>query len=390
MRAPAFRSLSTRHTVALAVSLIAPSLSIVRLHGGGGITVLYVLFAIAVVWFGPRLPLPSSPRARAWLAALTFAGIAVTFAVVYPRVNVHVPGAGSDDDDALNLGVRALAAGQSPYAERTYLGNALHQLPGAFVIAAPFVAAGSSALQNLFWIPLVLLAIRRERRDRVPPEVADAETLRLAWMMLAACPVVIDEIVTGTGHGANAIYVLLGLWWLTRTRRPIAASAAWGVALASRLNFPALLPIGFAAVRARWGSGVAAAAMAVSAAVVVGLTAPFYVAHPEAFGPTESLSRLNVFNQYLPHAGTIIASAVIGVALWIATRVNDRASVFAAAGVVLALPVAAGVGLVLPYDRAFAIDFASYGLFATWFVLMWLAATGPRTDAGGRAPAARP
>ena len=389
MRAPAFRSLSTRHTIVLAVSLIAPSLSIVHLHAGAAGTVVYVLFAIAVVWLGPSLPLPSSPRARAWLAALTFVGIAVAFAVVYPRVNVHVPGAGSDDDDALNVGVRALAAGQSPYGERTYLGNALHQLPGAFVIAAPFVAAGSSALQNLFWIPLFLLAIRRERRDRAPAEVADAETLRLAWMLLLSCPVVIDEIVTGTGHGANAIYVLLGLWWLTRTRRPVAASAAWGVALASRLNFPALLPIGFAAVRARWGSGVAAAATAVSAAVVVGLAAPFYLAHPGAFGPTESLSRLNVFNQYLPHAGMMIASAVIGVALWLATRVDGTASVFAAAAVVLALPVAAGVALVLPYDRAFALDFASYGLFSTWFVVMWLATSGPRMDAGGRAPAAR-
>src|SRR5262249_31333142 len=156
---------------------------------------------------------------------LTFVAVALAFAAVYPRVNVHVPGAGSDDDDALNLGVRALAAGHSPYAERTYLGNVLHQLPGAFILAAPFVAAGSCALQDLLWIPMFCLAVRRERRDRAATDVADAETLRLSWVVLVACPVVLDEIVTGTGHGANAIYVLLGLWWLTRTRRPMIAAA---------------------------------------------------------------------------------------------------------------------------------------------------------------------
>src|SRR5579862_9881611 len=121
MRAGVFATLSTRHTIWLAVALIAPSLSIVSLHGGGAVVGLYLLWAAAVVWLGPRLPLPGSGRARGWLATLTFVAVAVTFALVYPRVNVHVSGAGSDDDDALDLGVRALAAGHSPYSERTYL-----------------------------------------------------------------------------------------------------------------------------------------------------------------------------------------------------------------------------------------------------------------------------
>jgi hypothetical protein len=185
--------------------------------------------------------------------------------------------------------------------------------------------------------------------------------------------VVIDEIVTGTGHGANAIYVALGLWWLTRTRRPLIAAAVWGVALASRMNFLALLPIGFAAVRRRWGSAAAVTATIVSAGVAAALTLPFYLASPGTFGPVESLSRLNVFNQYLAHAGVVIGVAMVVVAVWLAARVTDTASIFAASAVVLALPVAAGVVLVLPYDGRFAMDFASYGLFATWFVLMWLA-----------------
>ena len=373
MRAPVFASLSTRHFVWLAIALIAPSLSIVSLHGGAAMAALYTVGAVAVIWMAPRLPLPRSSRARSWLATLTFVGVALAFSFAYPRLNVHAPGAGSDDDDALNLGVRALVAGRSPYVERTYLGNALHQLPGAFVLAAPFVAVGSSALENLFWIPLFFMAVRRERRDRVPPDHADAESLRLTWIVLAACPVILDEIVTGTGHGANAIYVLLGLWWLTRTKRPLAASAAWGVALASRINFLALLPLGFAAVRAKWGSWTAAAAAMIAAIVAAAITLPFYLADPASFGPIESLSRLNVFNQYLPLAGPAIGAAMVAAAVWLSTRVRDRASVFAASSVVLALPIAAGVALALPHDARFAVDFAAYGLFATWFVVMWLA-----------------
>ena len=370
-------SLPTRHTIWLALALIAPSLSIVYLHGGAVVTVLYIVVAAAVVWRGPFVPLPDSRRATAWLAALTFLAVALTFAVVYPRVNVHVPGAGSDDDDALNLGVRALVAGQSPYGERTYLGNALHQLPGAFVLAAPFTAAGSSALQNLFWLPMFFLALRRERRDRTTTPAADQQALRAAWIVLAACPVVLDEVVTGTGHGANAVYVLLGLWWLMRTRRPMVAAAVWGVAVASRMNFLAVLPFGFAALRRRWGRRVAFTATAAAAAVAAGLIVPFYLASPDAFGPIESLSRLNVFSQYVPHAGVVIGVAMIGAAVWLGWRVTAPTSIFGAAAVVQALPVAAGVALVLPYDRQFAIDFASYGLFATWFVLMWAATRGP-------------
>jgi hypothetical protein len=96
---------------------------------------------------------------------------------------------------------------------------------------------------------------------------------------------------------------------------------------------------------------------------------------PETFGPIESLSRLNVFNQYVPHAGLAIGGATVLVSVWMAARTKDRAAIFAAAAVVLALPVAAGVVLALPHDVRFAVDFAAYGLFATWFVLMWLATT---------------
>jgi len=109
--------------------------------------------------------------------------------------------AGSDDDDALNLGAMALLTGRSPYSQSTYLGNLLHHLPGAFVLAAPFVLLGTSALQicsGCRYLPRP--QERSEQRNRAPPRVA----------VLALSPCVMYDIVTGTGYISNTIYVLLG------------------------------------------------------------------------------------------------------------------------------------------------------------------------------------
>src|SRR4029077_7646420 len=135
--------------------------------------------------------------------------VVVAYALVYPLANTHTPGAGSDDDDALNAATMRLLEGGSPYESRTYLGNAVHHLPGAFVLAAPFVLLGTSALQNLFWLAAFFLVVVRERGART--------ALRLAWLILALSPVVMQELVTGTGYLSNAVSVLLGLWWLVRT-----------------------------------------------------------------------------------------------------------------------------------------------------------------------------
>src|SRR5437773_2523642 len=80
----------------------------------------------------------------------------------------------------------------SSYSRTTYLGNVLHQLPGAFVLAIPFVALGTSALQNLCWLPLFFLAVSKDANSRT--------ALELALLVLVLSPEVIHEVVTGTGH----------------------------------------------------------------------------------------------------------------------------------------------------------------------------------------------
>lgn len=102
------------------------------------------------------------------------------------------------------------------------------------MLASPFVRLGTNALQNLFR-PLFFLTVRAETNGRT--------ALQLAWLVLVLGPVVLEEIVTGRGYGSNTIYVLLGLWWLVRTKHRDVAAITWGVALASRANFLFLVPL---------------------------------------------------------------------------------------------------------------------------------------------------
>ena len=200
---------SRQDAVCLWLVLVLPSSFVVHKYLGWEGTIIYSIGVAASVALGRRGFTRLSTRTLAWLVLLASVLIAVAFVVVYPIANTHAAGAGSDDDDALNLGAMALLAGRFPYAETTYLGNVLHHLPGAFILATPFVALGTSALQNLWWLPVFFLAVKEEANGRT--------ALELALVVVALSPEVVYEVVTGTGYLANAISVLLGLWWLVRT-----------------------------------------------------------------------------------------------------------------------------------------------------------------------------
>src|SRR5262249_39509946 len=142
-------------------------------------------------------------RRVASISGAVFVLVVVAFVVIFPLANRHEPASGSDDDDANDLGAWALLNGHSPYTQTTYLGNELHQLPGAFLLAAPFAVAGTSALQNLFWLPVFFLVVNRETKSKQVP-------LGLALLVLCLSPTVSHQIVTGVGYSANTIYVLVG------------------------------------------------------------------------------------------------------------------------------------------------------------------------------------
>jgi hypothetical protein len=181
---------------ALWLCLVLPSVSVVEKYSGRLGVAAYCVATACAVWSRLHIAWRLNERAAMWLSVLTFAGLAMLFAVTYPIANTHVPGTGSDDDDALNIAVAELIHGHHPYYQLTYLGNLIHHFAGAFLLATPFVLLGTSALQNLFWLALFFALLRQEMGSTFLD-------LSWFWFMLMFIPVVVYQLITGTGHVTN-------------------------------------------------------------------------------------------------------------------------------------------------------------------------------------------
>lgn len=318
-----------------------------------------------------------SPGTTRAAVALTGLALIAAMAVLYPRFNTAVPGFGADDDDALNVGVRALLSGRSPYGELTYLGNTLHQLPGAFVLAAPFTMIfGSSAWQNLFWLGAFWAVVAGDLRNATT-------AVRLCWVVLIASPVVLHGMLTGVGHMANALSVLLGMRWLmagsmrrsgvetdSAPRPAWVAALFWGVALAARPNFLLLMPLMGGWLWRQRSPRVAITTLGLSAAVVVALSAPFvWTGGIDGFTPLEAGHALGRFDGELP-LGAALGGALLLVALVCAVPRLSQAGVFHAAALVMAVPVVPGTLLELMDGLERGLYYATWAVFPMWFVLM--------------------
>lgn len=341
---------------ALWLCLAAPSAFTVQRYGGWLGLSGYGAIVAGAVWARPRLPWRVSERAAFWLSVATLAGLVAIFAVGYPHANTHAPAMGSDDDDAMNVGVAALLRGEDPYRVQTYLGGFIHQLPGALLLAAPFVLVGTSAWQNLVWLAICFVVLRRELRSTFA-------ALQWAWLVLICSPIVLQEVVTGTGHVANAIYVMLGLWWLATAERKAWPAAAWGVALSSRANFLFLVPLAFGWLARRLGWRTAAGLLTLTALVCVLPALPFYLHDREVgFAPIESAERLTRFDTLLPHAGWLISLATAALTVSLAwPPMPTLSTLWRNCALVLAAPVAAG------FLIGGGLDFLTYGTFAMCF-----------------------
>ena len=284
---------------ALWLCLVLPSVFSVQKYFGWLGVAGYVVATGWAVWAMPRLRWQLNEREALWLSIATFAGLGVIFAIGYPIANTHIPGMGSDDDDAMNIGVLELLHRHFPYYAHTYLGNVIHHLPGAFLLAAPFVLFGTSAFQNLFWLALFFLVLRHELSSSFA-------ALRWSWLMLLFSPIVVLQVISGTGHVANAIYVMLGLWWLINAEHKALPAAAWSVALSSRANFLFLIPLAFGWLAQRFGWKIAVGLSTLTCIVFALLTLPFYLYDPQGFAPLEAVDRLTGFDDVVPYAGWVI------------------------------------------------------------------------------------
>ena len=365
-------------------SLFVPSTAIIQRYLGLAGVAAYLLVASAVLILLVRYRHALAKRASRitgsqvlWLATLTLLLVLVAFLVIYPIADSGVVGGGSDTDDALDSATTELLHGGYPYYTRTYLGNPTSQLPGAIILAVPFVLLGDSAYQNFFWLILFFAAMKCCFRD-------SRTALLLVWAIFALAPVILYELLVGSDYIANSLYVLLAVLWMAWAV-PQQGLAGWkkvlpaaflGVALSSRANFLVVLPIVYAAMvkNAGWKSVTRCAAITIVTFLLV--TVPFYLFDPQGFSPLHTAGKLGQFDPVLPYAGLVIPLATAAVAVIVAFLQPagpglDR--LLRDCTIALAFPVLCGIVLRSVRIGGAGFSFASYGTFFLFFgaVAFW-------------------
>jgi hypothetical protein len=330
--APASAVASFAGTAALALALAYASTGTVQKYAGTAATFAYAVAMLGVVPLALRT-VPSvlarlDERTVYLLAALTFVGLAVAFALVYPHANAHATASGalsgSDRDEDADVAVRALLHGRYPYDTTTYLGNHPSHMPGSLLLALPFAAVWTSALQNLFWLPVFFLGLSALFRDA---RVA----LAAIWLLVFTSPGFLREFLTGGDLIAAAIYVLLPSLALLRlagrTRLPLelGLAAFLGVALSSRENNMLVLPLVAAALWRIAGARVAARVTGTAALAFLVVTLPFVAYDPAGFTPLHVKNKLVPYRNLLPHAEYVVPALTVFLALALCTTRMGRA-----------------------------------------------------------------
>jgi hypothetical protein len=367
-----------RDGAVLIVLLLLPSLYLIEGRLGDRSVPLHIAYVMAAVWLWQqpitaRFEAAIGERRARWLALLTLLFLIAAFAVVYPLANSGRFGGGNDSDEALNQATRALLHGRYPYLERTYLGNEISPMPGSLLLAVPFVLLGNGVYQSFFWIPAgaYLLWLFWERRT--------ARTLLFVWLVLAACPAILHQLVTGGDYTANALMILVPAILLVREGSPASfgtqlAVAVWlGVALSSRANFAFIVPLVFSRLWQVHGRSRAVALTGATLGAALAVTLPFFLANPGEFSPLHTRTKLGELRSVLPHADLLLPLSAAALALALSRpRWNWTTAAFlrnaALVQAYLILPAAilwAAAGKGAPFF---------YSIFAQFFLFFGLAA----------------
>jgi len=357
-------------------SLLVPSIVVIhRYLGYAGVAVYAAIAGTALVALHggafDRIAASLTPRRAAVLAAVMACGLVAAFAVGYPLANSGIIGPGSDRDEHLNMGARELIEGRFPYYQigpEPY-DSIISQLPGALLLAIPFVLLGNGSYGNFFWLAAFVAAAARAGHGF-------RAALLLLAVIFAFAPIVLNEFVIGGDLLGNAIYVLIftlgvvelvprgdvGVW------PKGAAALALGVGLSSRGQFLLVLPLVASALVRRAGAREAARYTAIVCAGCAAVTAPFVLYDPGAFTPFETAGFLQ--SDFAPPwwkflmIGLCAAIAVVCALFWPVGRV---VVLLRCATAVLAVPVLLAAGL-RTYDLgALDLGMLGYGLSFLFF-----------------------
>lgn len=333
--------------VGFSLLLLIPSAELFQKYLGLIGVIGYMGIAIMLLWTAYR-PVSAkfasmvTDKQTLWLMVATILLLLVVFSVIYPIANTAVPGKGSDRDEALNTATMELLHRRYPYYRPIYSGNPITPLPGAMLLATPFVLVGNSAYQNFFWLFVFFLTMSLYLKDK-------RSALLMSWTVLILCPVVLYEVVTGGDLLANSIYVLIFVMWLFgAVQQP--KFPKWGknmlaillgIGLASRANYLLILPLIFAALVHVAGWSAAMKYMALTCVTFGLLVLPFYYYDPQGFSPLHTTTKFDQFEAVLPYAGIVVpaAAGIVAFVLSIWRTDGSLRGLLKNCAVVLAIPI---------------------------------------------------
>jgi len=307
-----------------------PSSGVVHKYTGTAGLLAYLLGVVAIIVLLQRFGLPFAKWWRkhsALTAIAAFIAFAACFAIIYPMENFKGPGKSSDRDQGLNIAAGRLMHGENPYYRDQPDAGPLSVLPGSIIIASPFVAAGNSAFQNLFWLTAFVVFTAFLFNDRMI-------ALILITMSLALSPSAMHEFISGGDLMTNAIFVAIFSILALRawTSEPKHRGWRWvvlllmGLALASRPNFLFILPL-FGALLWRettFGKAITASSVALLAFCLV--TLPFYLSDPDGFTPLVARAKIEIPGMPWASVAVIAMTAILTIAssLALLLRKNDN------------------------------------------------------------------
>lgn len=355
----------------LVACLTCASIPVLHKHAGvAGAFACVLLMVGGAVWWCRAPVLVKAGNLSTTTTMLIMAGLlllmGLLFMLIYPTVNTAQPGLGSDRDDALNMAVQALLHGEHPYRQPTYLGNPVTPLPGALLLALPFVLLGNSAYQNLFWLAAFAVTVGAQgRRPGYGVWV-------LALLLLS--PALWQDFLTGGDLLANSLYVSVFSIWLIAgagKRRTSALSLPGlslllGLGLASRPHFSLILPLVFAVIARERSWQSAAACLGVTLATMAALIVPLYLFDPAAFTPLHVAGKLQQFNVVLPYAAFWLPATLILVSLVAAAGANAGNVLFRLT-LVLAVPIVAAAALDSLSEGRLSVTLLAHGLNFMFF-----------------------
>jgi hypothetical protein len=307
-----------------------------------------------------------------WILALgTLGCLLVLFLLIYPIADSGVVGGGSDSDDALNLGARALLNQQYPYRIHTGSGTPVTYLPGSLLLAVPFVILGNAAYQNWFWLALFLLAIRLYLKGI-------HQAILLFWMTFL-CTRIWQLLLTGGERLASSIYIVLFVLFAMRSlvvEQPRwfrwLAAVLLGIGLSSRANYLLLAPVIFSAALKKVGWSESLRYAAVTAGAFMAVTLPFWLHDPQMFW-VACLREQNFaaveLNTILPHADVVLplASTVFAVGLSFRRLKDWDTDLLSSCALAQAFPVFAIFLLSIIDTRRLDLSYLGYGVHFLFF-----------------------